>query len=198
MHSKEVKCSRLYISGCCFTICTWNQHDNRFMHLTQFSAIKIIINWTKTCFFWLFSPTWFFSWFQSFWDDETRSATCDFIRLTNACHAGSSNQWLWIGEQATSVERQKGLSTIQGRSVENQNQWRYPCTKYMAIAPFWFSTEHCWAPLNNLNALLVLIRHYSFIVSLFMLSFLTSVFFLLCIALSVWRILLLPVAFLTL
>ena len=41
----------------------------------------------------------------------------------------------------TSVERQKGLTTIQQCSVENQ-KGTIAVQKSTVIAPFWFSMEH--------------------------------------------------------
>ena len=43
-----------------------------------------------------------------------------------------------------SVESQKGVIAAQRCSVENQ-KGRYCCAKSMAIAPFWFLTEHLWS-----------------------------------------------------
>ena len=43
---------------------------------------------------------------------------------------------------------------------EWETEGRYRCTKYMymAMAPFWFSTEHNW--MNSINALLALGQRY--------------------------------------
>ena len=47
----------------------------------------------------------------------------------------------------SSVESQKGVIAAQRCSVENQ-KGRYRYTKSMAIAPFWFSTEHRWCAIT--------------------------------------------------
>ena len=43
----------------------------------------------------------------------------------------------------SSVESQKGIIAVQRCSLENQ-KGRYHCAKSLAIASFWFSTEHLW------------------------------------------------------
>ena len=43
----------------------------------------------------------------------------------------------------SSFERQKGVIVIQ-RFFHCEPEGRYRCTKFLAIAPFWFSTEYLW------------------------------------------------------
>ena len=45
-----------------------------------------------------------------------------------------------------SVESQKDAINIQrcSKMFHREPEGRYCCTKYMAIAPFWFSMEHLW------------------------------------------------------
>ena len=47
----------------------------------------------------------------------------------------------------SSVESQKGVIVIQ-RMFRWEPEGRYRCTKSMAIAPFWFSTEHLWSAIT--------------------------------------------------
>ena len=46
----------------------------------------------------------------------------------------------------SSVESQKGIIITM---LQWEPEGRYCCTKSMAIAPFWFSMEHCWTALMS-------------------------------------------------
>ena len=70
-----------------------------------------------------------------------------FYVMTYSCTSRERSAYI-----TSSVESQKGVIAAQ-RCFRWEPEGRYCCTKSMAIAPFWFSTEHCWSAITALLAL---------------------------------------------
>ena len=54
--------------------------------------------------------------------------------------------WHFLQCSVSSVESHKGVNAVQ-RCPHWEPEGRYCCTNSMALAPFWFSTVHCWTAL---------------------------------------------------
>ena len=76
------------------------------------------------------------------------SLVCSFVqwdeRIGNSRTKANAHRPMLIPFYISSVESQKGVIATQ-KMFCREPERRYCCTKSMAIAPFWFSTEHLWS-----------------------------------------------------